>query len=341
MRPIRAGRIAVSTTPPSSSCAHRRLVRGSRACSSTSWKTGRSRRATPRPTSRRPMPAEWYQRTRVLDAALLEVHDRLATAGIDHRVIKGAATAVRGLRRHVATALCGHRCRDRAVGLRRRARPAHHRALAATRARSTAGCRRAPRAVGDAHRREHGARPPSDARASAGGRPAAAGSCLRRPRSIVRARRGGASRAFRSPTPSCTRRPTPPSTTSSAPPLLRARDLVGLAAQASADARAERARAWGLEATVESCLSASRARLGLERGDASPRAPGPEEATALALHARDASVGRLWSLPRWPDKVTWAVATAVPSREYLRHVGETRWGRIRRTWRRSSGAVRS
>ena len=230
--------------------------------------------------------AEWYQRTRLLDAALLDAHDRLADAGIDHRVIKGPATAVLAygdtLRRpyvDIDVAIQPSAFADALAVLTtdrwRRLEPDRRPGVVERLAQSvtlTDGSMEL-----DLHRML--VHPPAGDRlplAPAFDLPA---------------------RSFELDGVELPGLPIADAIVHSAAhttfdhqlnaTLLRARDLVGLAAHASAAERAERARAWGLEATVESCLSTSRARLGLERGDASPCAPGPDEVNGVgASHSR-------------------------------------------------------
>ena len=107
--------------------------------------------------------------------------------------------------------------------------------------------------------------------------------------------------------------------------LLVAHDVVGWAERAG-DAVDERAEAWGLGRIPAHVLHEALTRLGLAAGE--PVTLREDDQRLLADQAGDVRLGRLRTLPTSADKLAYARGVLLPSAEYLRHVGQTRWGRI-------------
>jgi hypothetical protein len=268
----------------------------------------------------------WHERTEIVDAGLLDAHRLLAGRGVDHRVVKGPATATRLyddalLRPYsdadvvVPLAEFGRAMSELQNAGWRRHEPEHRAHFAERFAQAVALWNGSSEL--DLHRML--VHPP-------------AGDVL--PSDIAFQLDGAAFELRGQPLPALEDADALVHSAAhalfdhvGAMPLLAARDLVLWNRRVSAQDRDERARAWGLGLLPAHALAAALSNLGIR--DTAPRVElGPDERRLLDLHERDVRFGRVRTLPTVRSKLQYSWGMFVPSKSYLDYMGQTRWSRL-------------
>jgi hypothetical protein len=268
--------------------------------------------------------AEWYARTRIVDAALLRAHAALLAESIDHRVVKGAATAIAvygdTLRRPYVDADVAVTRQQFAAALAlliksgwRRVEPDKRRGFDQRFGQATA--LELDGAYLDLHRMlvhpPAGDVLPGDAPFTAPPSTVVLDGVeipvLPLPDALVHA---VAHATF-----------DPPGVVGR---LLVARDLVGHDNLVLPADRRGRARAWGIETIVDNAILEARRALHLSTEEVEPVPLPPAEQHLLHLQRRMRGLARVGHLPSWSDRAQFVLAGLAPSREYLEHFGWTR-----------------
>lgn len=279
--------------------------------------------------------ATWYERTGAIDASLVRAHAALQAAGIDHRVVKGPATAVRlygsSLRRPYSDGdlVVPEGSFREAISVLERAgwrRPEPPRRPGFDERFAHAVTLRDGKAELDLHRML--VHPP-------------AGDLLPRdlgfdlPPDHVEI--GGVQMPVLPPGDAFMHAVAHGAFDhASAAGLLAARDIIAWSASLDGGAAYEHAERWRLGALPARAVAGASTRLSLSLAPSEPEL-GDWERKLLALTGGDVRARRLRTL-RGRDRGRYVVGMLLPSRGYLRAVGQTRVGRARMVLRRLRSA---